>query len=465
MSTFVKFFAILIFPSIGLTSAPCEDFFTDFTMRVDYFVTGNASQEFYSLDRIYQEGEWSGNRKSLIDSSNLGGHYVRVYDPDTNQLLFSRGYCTMFSEWKTTEEAQSEQMYTMHETVRFPFPRKSVHLDIEARDRKNQFYTVFSMVIDPHSQSINKEKKCENYKSYALRYNGDPARKVDVVILGDGYTKKEMKSFRKSAQKYTKALFEIEPYVSCRECFNIWLVETISRDSGIDLPGEGIWRDTALGTSYYTFGSPRYLLPVDNKAIRDAASVVPYDCIVILTNSARYGGGGIYNWIATCYTGKEEADPAWWSEYVFTHEFGHLFTGLGDEYYTSDVAYSEFYPTDVEPWEPNITALLPQKPLKWQDQIGDTPVPTPWAKAEYDSLDQARRTANDSVRLEIAQKMKEILQNKNLTGVVGCFEGAGYASHGLYRPAIDCRMFSKSLVDFCPVCSRAIKDMIYFYTK
>ncbi len=457
--------AFLIIPAAGSAFVDYDRYFTDLTMRVDYIHTGNTQKEFYSLDGIYQEGKWSGNHKSLIDSLDRGGHYVRVYDADTQKLLFSRGYCTLFNEWKTTEQAQEKHMHSMHETVRFPFPRKPVHLVIEARDSKNILSPVFSMDIDPTRRDIQKEKKFKNFRIRKLEYHGDPVCKVDVVILSDGFKKKEMKIFRKSAKRYIEALFQIEPYARRRRDFNVWLVESLSRDSGIDFPGKNVWRDTALGMRYDTFGSPRYLLPAENRSLRDAAARVPYDCIMILTHSDRYGGGGIYNWAGTCYTGKAETDPAWWGEYVFTHEFGHLFAGLGDEYYTSNVAYSEFYPTDVEPWEPNITALLPNQPPKWQDMMTGSPVPTPWAKTQYDSLNAIRGKGDAQAKAKIREKMQHILQNKELKGVVGCFEGAGYTSRGLYRPALDCRMFSKSLVDFCPVCRRAIEEMIDFYTK
>ena len=122
-------------------------------------------------------------------------------------------------------------------------------------------------------------------------------------------------------------------------------------ESGISRPSQHIHKRSPLGTSYDTFDSERYILTVENKAFRDIASNAPYEVVEILTNSATYGGGGIFNLYATV-----AADSAW-APYIFVHEFGHHIAGLADEYYTSDVAYLPAAER-VEPWEPNATALL-----------------------------------------------------------------------------------------------------------
>jgi hypothetical protein len=107
------------------------------------------------------------------------------------------------------------------------------------------------------------------------------------------------------------------------------------------------------------------------KSVNDYAAVVPHDNIIVLINSTKYGGGGVYNY----YSGTT-VDHAF-SPTVFIHEFGHGFAGLADEYYSSSVAYEEFYPLDVEPWEPNITTLV-NFDAKWKKSIAkETPVPTP----------------------------------------------------------------------------------------
>ena len=250
------------------------------------------------------------------------------------------------------------------------------------------------------------------------------------------------------------------------------VIPLISKDSGIDEPRKNIWKDTALGASYNSLDSPRYILSLQNKRIRDTASNVPYDQIYILINSNRYGGGGIYNWFSTCITGSEKESQAWWPIYVFVHEFGHAFGGLGDEYYSTGVAGSEFYLPGVEPWEPNITALVDTSKIKWGNFIEKgTPIPTPWAKVKYDSLTNLigkldPDSADYNTKYEnLYNDMTLLLKSDTYANKVGCFEGAGYAAIGLYRPAVDCRMFSKSLTNFCPVCKATIEKVIDFYSK
>jgi hypothetical protein len=443
-------------------------FFTDATMRLDYNHTGTSVEEYFSLDQVYREGSWPGSKRILIDSLNLGTYLVKVKDMSSNQLIYSRGFCTIFAEWQTTQEALDGVYRTMHETVRFPYPLNPVEVVIAVRDKITQRFTDrFSTIIDPNSRFVNMEKKKFPFHTGALINNGDPCHKVDVAVLADGFTKKEMGRFRQSAKNYIGTLFDRPPFKNDRDKFNIWLVEAVSQDSGIDDPRENQWRQNILGTSYNIFDLPRYALALDNKTIRDIASLVPYDYIYILTNSSRYGGGGIYNWQATCFTGTENDNPAWWSDYVFIHEFGHLFAGLADEYYSSEVAYQEFYPKNTEPWEPNITRLLIPDSLKWKDLVpANTPIPTPWSKAEFDSLQHIyakARSANE--KEELKADITEMLGAGQHPATVGCYEGAGYSSTGLYRPSLNCIMFSKSLVDFCPVCQRAIERNITLLTK
>ncbi len=246
----------------------------------------------------------------------------------------------------------------------------------------------------------------------------------------------------------------------------------ISDDSGIDVPDKNVWKRNALGTMYNTFGSARYVLTTDNRRLRDIASAAPYDFLCILVNDTRYGGGGIFNLYTTTYTREEVPGQEWQMDYVYVHEFGHSFGGLGDEYYGSSTAYSEFYPAGVEPWEPNVTALLDRDNVKWKDLLTQgIAIPTPWEKASYDSV-EATRAKLDRLAADYYQKREplyrasmEILRTSRYAGQVGVFEGSGYAAQGLYRPAVDCRMFSLSLVDFDPVCSRAIGRMIDLYAR
>ncbi|HLF15593.1 MAG TPA: M64 family metallopeptidase [Bacteroidota bacterium] len=464
---------IVVAASGTLAAGDFQSCFTDKTLRVDYYHTGTKGAESFSLDQLYEEGPWAGSLVNLVDTLNLGEFMVRVYDRASARLIFSRGFSSMFNEWQTTDEALAGIQRTFHESVRMPLPGKPVQFTICRRDSRMDYRELFSAVIDPNSPTaVHREKRTQAFPASWLNKSGDPHTKVDIVIVGDGYPAGEMDKFRTDAKRFNDVLFSTEPFKSRRDDFNVRLVEAVSAESGIDKPDRNVWKDTPLGTMYNTFGSARYVLTTENRALRDILAAVPYDFVIILVNDDRYGGGGIYNLYTTCFTKTDKPGMEWQMEYVYVHEFGHSFGGLGDEYYSSQVAYNEFYPKGVEPWEPNLTALTDKDNLKWKDFIAqETPLPTPWDKVKYDSLGRERakldRLASDyyEKREPLHKEETNILKNHPLAGKVGAFEGAGYVSEGIYRPAIDCRMFSLSLVDFDPVCARAIGRVIDFYSN
>ncbi len=464
---------MLMFGALTIASSQYSCYFLDKTMRVDLYHTGTKGQETISLDRVYEEGEWPGTRTQLVDPLNLGEYFMRVYDLASAQLIFSRGYSAYFNEWQTTDEAMGGIFRTFQETVRFPFPKKPVQVTVSRRDKQMVFHEIFSTTIDPNAApQVHREPHAPLYKSTKLIDNGPSQNKVDLLILPDGYTKDQMEKFHSDARHFAEVLLGTSPFKERKKDFNVWIIDVESRQSGIDKPDANEWRDNALGTTYNTFGSARYVLTEENRVLRDIASAVPYDAIIMLVNDNRYGGGGIYNLYETCYAQTDIKGMEWQMDYVFVHEFGHSFAGLGDEYYTSQVAYNDFYSKGIEPWEPNLTALNDPANLKWKDLVSKgTPLPTPWEKAKFDSLESARakfdRLAPDyyGKREPLYKQAQEILKNSPYAGKVGAFEGAGYVSKGVDRPAIDCRMFSLSLVGFDPVCSAAIERMIDYYTK
>lgn len=441
-------------------------------MRVDYFHTGTKGSETISLDKIYREGPWPGSTLNLVDTLNLGEYFFRVTDASTNALIYSRGYSTIFNEWQTTDEATAGMYRTFHESLRFPYPVSKIQLTISRRDKQMIFHEIFSTIIDPAILwSVHKAETPSPYHVISILNNGPSEKKVDLLILGDGYTKQELEKFRNDVAHFVGVLFSTHPFKEHKSDFNVRAIEVISDESGIDKPDKDIWKKPALGTTYNTFNSARYVLTEENRKLRDIASAAPYDFISILVNDNRYGGGGIFNLYATCYTNTDQPGQEWQPDYVFVHEFGHSFGGLGDEYYSSQVSYVDFYTKGVEPWEPNVTALLDPKNVKWKALVEPgIPVPTPWDKARYDSLERERakldRLSADyyTKREPLMKGEQEILNTAKYKNKVGAFEGAGYISEGLYRPSIDCRMFSLSLVDFDPVCSAAIERMIDFYT-
>jgi len=422
MKTIILFLfaSITLFPQVNFNK-----YFFNKTLRVDYFHTGDSLHDSYSIDELKEEPYWGGSKTNLVDTFNYGKCEVKVFDQQDNKLIYSRTYSTLFDEWQTTDEARHTTK-TFSETVIMPFPKEKIRIEFYSRDRQNILYKKFVYPVDPDNYFISPERHLE-YPSFEVIHNGDPAVKVDIVMLPEGYTKDEMEKFREDCRKFADDLFAVSPYSENKDKFNVWGVEAPSPEAGTDIPADGIWKKTLLNTTFYTFDLERYLMTPDYKSVRDLAANAPYDQIYILVNSDKYGGGAIYNYYSVCASGNR------FSEYVFSHEFGHGFAFLADEYYTSDVAYNDFYPLDVEPLEPNITTLV-DFGSKWKDMVDkDTPIPTP-----------------------------DILKYKNKVGV---FEGGGYAVKGIYRPMEDCSMKSASVNNFCPVCRRAIQQMIDFYTK
>jgi hypothetical protein len=194
--------------------------------------------------------------------------------------------------------------------------------------------------------------------------------------------------------------------------------------------------------------------------------------VEILTNSETYGGGGIFGLYSTA------AASSLWAPYLFIHEFGHHLAGLADEYYTSDVAYLPAVDR-IEPWEPNVTALLDPATLKWKDLVAPgTPLPTPWPKDAFEAhakeTAERRRRIRESDRPE--REMDRLFNDQKVHDqallsapphghVVGAFEGANYESVGFYRPEADCVMFTRDDVGFCQVCRRAIEAILDLYSR
>ncbi len=424
----VAILIIVFAPVFGGEMPEFDRYFTEGSLRVDLYHTGAGETEVYSLDELVKQPCWAGNPRALIDTMNLGNYLVRVYDLETNKLIFSRGYCSIYGEWATTDQAMEGVERTFHESVVIPFPRKPVQIRIDSRDSENIYRNNFDMVVDPEDFHIRVGCRHQYYRLRDLVHNGSTEDKVDLLILGDGYRKDQLHKLRKDAEDLVEVFFETEPFKSRREDFNVRLMEVASAERGVDDPRNRQYRDNIFGLSFNSLELDRYMLTASNKVLRDITCNVPYDCLILIANTEKYGGGGIFNLYATCCSDNQ------YSGYVFVHEFGHSFGGLADEYYSSEVTYNDMYPRGVEPWEPNITALIDTGRVKWGDLIKKgVPVPTP-DDSTYDD-------------------------------VVGCFEGAGYSARGLYRGYRDCRMFSKGLIPFCPVCRRALEQMIDFYTR
>jgi hypothetical protein len=442
------------------------------TLRVDYYHTGTATTEVFSLDRIVVEPTpWPGNPARAVDDTNLGKYLFEVVDRASNRVVYSRGFASIYGEWETTGEAKSAAR-TFQESLRFPLPAAPVQVVLKKRDARNAFREVWSLLVDPADIFVDRAAPPPAGPALELLRNGDPAAKVDLLILGDGYTAADRPKFERDARRLVDILFSYEPFKSRKADFNVWGLCPPAGASGIARPSTGVYRRSPVGATYDAFGSERYVLTFDNRAFRDLASQAPYDVVEILANGQTYGGGGIFNLYATV-----AADSAW-APYVFVHEFGHHFAGLADEYYTSDVAYLPAADR-VEPWEMNVTALLDAALLKWKDLVTPgTPLPTPWNKEAFEAHSrdvQAKRRAIRAANRPEAemdalfrvQQAEEtaMLKAEPHAHAVGAFEGAMYEARGYYRPQVDCVMFTRNEVPFCAVCRRALEKVIDLYSQ
>ena len=402
-----------------------DDHFTDCTMRFDFMMAGNSETTKVYPVSFREEPFWGGSLTNLTDPFGYGNFSYEIFDAATGKLIYSRGFCTLYQEWQTTAEAKKMDR-VFHEVATFPFPKNKVNFVLNIRGRDGKFSKLYETPIDPASYFITRENPAA---AAAIRVigTGDPHTSLDIAFIAEGYTQSEMEKFRNDVKRMGEIILAEAPFDKYADHINIWAVEAPSQESGTDVPGEGIYVNTALSASYYTFDVDRYLTTQDIRRVNDFAAAAPHDQIIVLINSTRYGGGGVYNYYSAV-TSDHKLTPQ-----VLTHEFGHGFAGLADEYYSSEVAYEEFYPLDVEPWEPNITTRV-DFDSKWKNLIAKSvPVPTP----------------ND----------------KRYIGVTGLFEGGGYSAKGIYRPSFDCRMKSNQADSFCEVCQDAIEEMILFYLK
>jgi hypothetical protein len=450
-------------------AARFDDVFLDRTMRVNYFHTGNRGEEIIALGAIVSDGPWPGSRTRLLDTLNLGNYFLEVIDRDTNQTIYSRGFASVFGEWVTTDEAK-DRAGTFEESVRFPWPKKPVQLVIKKRDSSNAFQQIFSALIDPSSRFVNPASRPPAGRVWSVIENGPPSQKVDLLVIGEGYTEAELPKFHRDVQRMVGKLFDTEPFKSRKSDFNVRALDLIEPQSGVNRPRTNDNRRTATGVQYNIFDSERYVLTLDDHRMRDVASSAPYDFLEILVNEKTYGGGGIFNDQATACV-----DSAF-AEYVFVHEFGHHFAALADEYYTSPVAYASSGAAEhPEPWEPNVTAN-PWKP-KWATDP-EIPLPTPWDKEEFEKHSREVQTERAHLRMINAPESQmdklftderqwetKFLGSQKYAGKVAAFEGAAYEPRGLYRPQTDCIMFTRDEVGFCRVCRSAIERIIDMYSQ
>ncbi len=463
-----------------------DEYFVDKAWRIDLYQTGDARTESFVLRRIAEEGAWPESTTGLLPPFDYGRYVCRLYDAASNRLIYSRGFDTMFGEYRTTSPALSGEVRVFERSLRVPAPRRPVLLVVEQRDKRNLLHPVLNRMIDPADYHIVRERPVQGDWIYEARVAGDPHGAVDLVFLAEGYLAADRDKFKADVDRLAAFLFSVEPYKTLQDRFSVRGVFRASAERGMDEPRQGSYKKTVLDASFNAFDLDRYMLIEADHRMHEMAGQVPYDVLAVLVDSPRYGGGSIG--LDYCVTTVDH--PA--SPQVFIHELGHSFAYLADEYYESEVSYNDFYPKGVEPLEPNITALLDPARVKWQDLLSPgLAVPTEYGKTRLEALRAELRQRREAAakaleaarargagaeevrRLEaqakaaaagIEKKMAEVRETvmAPLADKVGVFEGAGYASKGLYRSMIYCLMIGNPKNEFCRVCQRAIARMIDF---
>lgn len=426
MNICILVIALMLMPNM----AKAQDFakyFVDQTLRIDYIFAGNTQQQMIAVDELNVIPRWYGKKQRLSELPMEGNGQITVRDHKSGHVIYRNSFSTLFQEWLTTPEAQT-QAKSFENIFLVPMPKDTIDVTIDLRNNRRDITTSLTHQVVPGDILIRHQG--EHPTPYTiLQAAADTTHCIHIAYLAEGYRDEEMDQFIKDAQTATEALFAHEPFKSERNKFNIIAVKSPSEHSGTSEPSKGIWKQTALSSHFDTFYSDRYLTTLHLKDVHNWLAGTPYEHIIILVNTEKYGGGGILNSYNLSMTHNE------WFKPVVVHEFGHSFAGLADEYAYEDEALP-MYPHDVEPWEANITTLTQFKG-KWENLIkAGTPIPTPTSR-----------------------KAKDIMTK------IGVYEGAGYSLKGVYRGTQDCRMRTNQNPEFCPVCQQAIRRVIDFYTE
>lgn len=407
-----------------------KKYFDDYTLRVDYLRVGNRQHDTVKVVSIERIPLWAGSLNRLIDPFDNGEYRVVVSDPQTGKSLYSRGYNTLFREYRDTPQGR-DSVASYEEVLRLPWPKHKVDIGFQKRDSNQRYYTQYSFRFDPDS-ALRKLAQVSQLKMeeapVKLQYKGDSHKKMDVVIVPEGYGPEDAEKIMRDMKSFCDFLLGQEPFASRRGDFNVWGVPLTGEASGITNPNKGIRVNSLVGSSYNTFGSDRYLMTAQLFKLHDAIGNTPCDHIIIMANSTTYGGGAIYNFYAMSSLNEM-------AYMVLPHELGHSIGGLADEYVDEFLSYGDMHALSFEPTEPNITTLV-DFTSKWAAMLPQgTPVPTP---------------ADDRV-------------SRRENGPIGVYEGAGYHSKGIYRPVMHCMM--RDYAPFCPVCAKRLNDIFDLYTK
>lgn len=428
MKKLVTLLALLILV-IATQAQDFNQYFKNETLRLDYIFSGNRDRQQIAVDELCRIPGWFGKRNRLDQLPVEGNGQITVRHHRSGKVIYRNSFSTLFQEWLSYDISKNNTK-AFENVFLVPYPKDTVDITVDLRDNRRQIITSLTHTVAPGDILI-RTIGAESHTPYeTIQPAADPEHCIHIAYVAEGYTESQMDSFIEDCKTANEALFTHEPFKTLRSKFNIIAVKSPSHDSGTSEPSKGIWKNTALHSNFDTFYSDRYLTTLHLKDLHNWLAGTPYEHIIVLVNTDKYGGGGILNSYNLSMTKHSLFKP------VVVHEFGHSFAGLGDEY---AYGYEQIpmYPHDIEPWEPNLTTLV-DFDSKWKDMVKKgTKIPTTFNETE--------------------KKMEK--------WNIGAYEPAGYSMHGVYRPFPDCRMRTNQNPEFCPVCRRAITRLIDFYTE
>lgn len=404
--------ALVMMAVVSSSAQKFEDYFTDNTLRLDYAFAGDVNKQEIYLDELYKMPRWYGRRQHLDSLPLAGNGQITVVDSKSQRIIYRHSFSTLFQEWLATAEAKRVKK-SFENVFLVPFPKADCDITVTLFDYHAKPVVTMTHHVDPADILIRKTgyKGVTPYKT--MLQARDTTRCIHIAFVAEGYTQSQMDDYLDDVKIAMDALFAHEPFKSLKSRFNIVAVGSLSLESGTSIPSKDEWKSTTLSSNFSTFYSERYMTTLHLKKLHDILAGTPYEHIIVLVNTEKYGGGGIYNSYNLSFTKGPKYRP------VVVHEFGHSFGGLGDEYAYSDS--DPMYFADTEPWEPNLTTKHDFGYNKWQNLIDE--------------------------------------------GKAGFYEGGGYLTHGVWRGEADCRMLTNENPVFCSVCQQALTRLIDFYTK
>ena len=256
------------------------DYFQDKTLRVDYIFTGDARQQAIYLDELSQLPSWAGRQHHLSELPLEGNGQIIVKDLATKRCIYKTSFSSLFQEWLTTDEAK-ETAKGFENSFLLPYPKQPVEVEIVLYSPRREVMANYKHIVRPDDILIHKRGVSHVTPHRYMLQSGNEKECIDVAILAEGYTGKEMDLFYQDAQNACESLFSHEPFRSMKDKFNIIAVASPSTDSGVSVPRENQWKQTAVHSHFDTFYSDRYLTTSRVKSIHNALAGIPYEHIII----------------------------------------------------------------------------------------------------------------------------------------------------------------------------------------